>query len=39
VVATILPTLGMALPLPALWTLWRSLAGVASAFHSSRALQ
>ena len=30
-VATVLLTLGMALPLPALWPLWRALAGVASA--------
>lgn len=31
-VATGLLTLGMALPVPALWPLWRGLAGVASAF-------
>jgi MFS family permease len=30
-VATVLLTLGMALPLPALWPLWRFLAGTASA--------
>jgi hypothetical protein len=30
-VATVLLTLGMALPLPALWPLWRGLAGMASA--------
>ena len=30
-VATVLLTLGMALPLPALWPLWRLLAGMASA--------
>ena len=30
-VATVLLTLGMALPLPALWPLWRGLAGIASA--------
>ena len=30
-VATVLLTLGMALPLPALWPLWRALAGMASA--------
>ena len=30
-VATVLLTLGMALPLPVLWPLWRGLAGVASA--------
>jgi len=30
-VATVLLTLGMALPLPTLWPLWRGLAGVASA--------
>lgn len=31
-VATALLTLGMAMPAPALWPLWRGLAGVASAF-------
>jgi MFS family permease len=31
-VATVLLTLGMALPLPGLWPWWRGLAGVASAF-------
>ncbi len=31
-VATVLLTLGMAMPLAALWPLWRFLAGVASAF-------
>jgi predicted MFS family arabinose efflux permease len=31
-VATVLLTLGMSLPLPALWPLWRGVAGVASAF-------
>ena len=30
-VATVVLTLGMALPLPALWPLWRGLAGIASA--------
>ncbi|MES2714123.1 MAG: YbfB/YjiJ family MFS transporter [Pseudomonadota bacterium] len=30
-VATVLLTLGMAFPLPALWPLWRGLAGMASA--------
>lgn len=30
-VSTVMLTLGMALPLPALWPLWRGLAGVASA--------
>ena len=30
-VATVLLTLGMALPLPALWPLWRGLAGIVSA--------
>jgi len=30
-VVTVLLTLGMALPLPALWPLWRGLAGMASA--------